>query len=144
MDILSVGCRTVGMFEEQCEIKGATYHVFDFGKQESQRKKWIHCFEKVNMIIFQASMTHLISRLGRFDDQNAMIDNIELWEEIVNNEWFKDRTYFFLTFTHWDMYEEMTISEIANAPIFENYDGQQTKDCYFEYLTELYLDKVTP
>eukprot|EP01084_Bolivina_argentea_P170634 295681_1 len=137
MDILYVYHRTTGVIEQRTSINGLIYHIFDLGKQKSERKKWIHCFESVNVVTYQASLAHLNTFMFEDEEKNAMVDNINLWKEIVNNEWFKE-TVFVLIFTHWDIYEEMSISDIEKAPIFADYEGKKTKQDYYEYLKHLY------
>uniref|UniRef100_A0A914KFU1 Uncharacterized protein n=1 Tax=Meloidogyne incognita TaxID=6306 RepID=A0A914KFU1_MELIC len=41
-------------------MKTVDFLVFDVGGQRSERKKWIHCFENVNSIIF-------ITAISEFD-----------------------------------------------------------------------------
>ncbi|CAK5087407.1 unnamed protein product [Meloidogyne enterolobii] len=41
-------------------MKAVDFLVFDVGGQRSERKKWIHCFENVNSIIF-------ITAISEFD-----------------------------------------------------------------------------
>ncbi|ETO34667.1 guanine nucleotide binding protein (G protein), q polypeptide [Reticulomyxa filosa] len=55
-DILMVRHRTTGVVEQKFNIHGTTFHVFDVGGQRSERKKWIHCFERVTAVIFVASL----------------------------------------------------------------------------------------
>lgn len=34
-----------------------TYRMFDVGGQRSERKKWIHCFENVNCLLFLVAIS---------------------------------------------------------------------------------------
>jgi guanine nucleotide-binding protein subunit alpha len=51
-DILRSRRKTVGITEETFDIGRHTYRMFDVGGQRSERRKWIHCFEDVNCILF--------------------------------------------------------------------------------------------
>ena len=51
-DVLRTRVTTTGITEVLFELKGLTFRVIDVGGQRSERKKWIHCFEDVNSIIF--------------------------------------------------------------------------------------------
>ncbi|EJW74437.1 hypothetical protein WUBG_14655 [Wuchereria bancrofti] len=45
--------------------------IFDVGGQRSERKKWIHCFEDVNAIIFIAAISQYDQVL--FEDETTVI-----------------------------------------------------------------------
>ncbi|VDM82414.1 unnamed protein product [Strongylus vulgaris] len=47
--------------------------VFDVGGQRSERKKWIHCFEDVNAIIFIAAVSEYDEVL--FEDETTVGSN---------------------------------------------------------------------
>lgn len=46
------------------------FRVFDVGGQRSERKKWIHCFEDVNSIIFIAALSEYDEVL--FEDETTV------------------------------------------------------------------------
>jgi guanine nucleotide-binding protein subunit alpha len=55
-DILRTRVQTTGISETIFLIGELNYRLFDVGGQRSERRKWIHCFENVNSIIFLASL----------------------------------------------------------------------------------------
>merc|ERR1711933_421394 len=50
----------------------------------------IHCFELVTAVIFVASLSCYDEVMFEDEEKNSMVDSIELFEQICNNEWFKD------------------------------------------------------
>ena len=44
--------KTTGIVEIQFHYKNLLFRMFDAGGQRSERKKWIHCFDQVQAIIF--------------------------------------------------------------------------------------------
>jgi len=86
--ILLVRYRTTGVIEQKFEMRKNLFHVFDVGGQKSERKKWIHCFEMVTAVIFVASMNCYDEVMFEDEEKNSMVDSIELFETICNNEWF--------------------------------------------------------
>uniref|UniRef100_A0A8R1IWS1 Uncharacterized protein n=1 Tax=Caenorhabditis japonica TaxID=281687 RepID=A0A8R1IWS1_CAEJA len=56
-DLLRTRIKTTGITEVLFELKGLTFRVIDVGGQRSERKKWIHCFDNVNAIIFISSLS---------------------------------------------------------------------------------------
>ena len=55
-DITKSRLRTTGITETVFNTPGYNYRVFDVGGTRSERKKWIHCFDKVDIILFQVSL----------------------------------------------------------------------------------------
>jgi guanine nucleotide-binding protein G(i) subunit alpha len=56
-DILRSRVKTTGITEITFRVKDAVYKVFDVGGQRSERRKWIHCFENLNAVIFMVSLS---------------------------------------------------------------------------------------
>ena len=88
MDILYVRYRTTGVIESKFSILGSNFHIFDVGGQQSERKKWIHCFENVTAVIFVASLSCYDELMFEDDQVNCMIDSLDLFKEICNLQWF--------------------------------------------------------
>lgn len=51
-DVVMARVRTTGIVLTQVPDPPYTYQVVDVGGQRSERRKWIHCFDNVNAIIF--------------------------------------------------------------------------------------------
>ena len=56
-DVLHSRLRTTGITETLFELGQLTYHMFDVGGQRSERKKWVHCFEGVQCLLFVAALS---------------------------------------------------------------------------------------
>lgn len=56
-DILRSRVKTTGINEITFRVQGLSYKVFDVGGQRSERRKWIHCFENLNAVIFMVSLS---------------------------------------------------------------------------------------
>jgi hypothetical protein len=70
-DILLSRVRTTGIVEERYEIEGVVFEIIDVGGQRNERKKWIHCFEDVNAIIYVAALSEYDQHL--FEDKVRII-----------------------------------------------------------------------
>ena len=44
-------------FQIEFEYKSLVFHMFDVGGQRSERKKWIHCFDNVDCVLFVVAMS---------------------------------------------------------------------------------------
>ena len=51
-DILRTRVKSSGVVEIHFRYKNLLFRMFDAGGQRSERKKWIHCFDEVQAIIF--------------------------------------------------------------------------------------------
>jgi len=89
-DILQSRQSTTGIVEAQFEVEGEKFKVFDVGGQKNERKKWIHHFQKVDMIIFMVAMDQYDQGLYESSAVNRLTDALELWDSTCNSEWFKD------------------------------------------------------
>lgn len=56
-DILRARLRTTGISEAVFETGNLTYRMFDVGGQRSERKKWIHVFDNVQVVLFLVAVS---------------------------------------------------------------------------------------
>jgi len=139
-DIILVRYRTTGVIEQKFEIKKNLFHVFDVGGQKSERKKWIHCFEMVTAVIFVASLSCYDEVMFEDEEKNSMVDSIELFEQICNNEWFSD-TAMILFLNKKDLYADKLQSvPITVCPAFNgDFIGDaQDYDVTTEYIKDVF------
>ena len=55
-DVLHSRIPTTGIVETSFKSGDITYHLFDIGGQHSEQRKWLHCFNDVNTVLFVASL----------------------------------------------------------------------------------------
>merc|ERR1719229_244989 len=123
-DILLVRYRTTVVIEQKFEMKKNWFHVFDVGGQKSERKKWIHCFEMVTAVIFVASMSCYDEVMFEDEEKNSMVDSMELFGTICNNEYFKE-TAMILFLNKKDLFsEKIKTVPITACPSFQHYNQQ--------------------
>jgi len=88
-DLLKARVRTTGIVEEFVPIKSELFQVYDAGGQRSERRKWIHIFEGVSAVLFVAALSHYSCVLFEDEAKNAMVESLELFDEICNSKWFR-------------------------------------------------------
>lgn len=106
--------------------------MFDVGGQRSERKKWIHCFEGVNAIIFCVALSGYDLVLAEDEEMNRMIESMKLFDSICNSKWFVE-TSIILFLNKKDLFEE----KIVRSPLticFPEYTGRV---CPFLFLCRL-------
>jgi hypothetical protein len=80
--------------------------MMDVGGQRSERRKWIHCFEKcITAIVFCAALSCYDQVLREDDQTNAMKDTLDLFEEIANSPFFSS-VALILLLNKRDLFEE--------------------------------------
>ena len=123
-DVLHARVRTTGIVEERYLIDKNIFVMFDVGGQRNERKKWIHCFDEVNAVIFVASLSEFDQVLFEDETTNRMVEGINLFDEICNSRWFVN-TSMILFLNKMDLFrEKIDRVEIVHIPEFADYSGK--------------------
>ena len=113
-DILHVRFPTTGLNEYTFHIEGFHFRVCDVGGQQSERRKWIHCFENVSAMVF-------IADLSEYDNENRMKESKSLFRILIAERWFKESAII-LFLNKKDLFEEAIVySHLVDY--FPEYDG---------------------
>ena len=81
-DVLHARAPTTGIVENNFEIDGNQFKMFDVGGQRNERKKWIHCFENVTAVLFVAALSEYNQVLYEDETQNRLVESLQLFDEI--------------------------------------------------------------
>lgn len=90
-DMLHARLRTTGITETYFDLKEMAFRMMDVGGQRSERKKWIHCFEGVQCLLFMAALSGYDQSLIEDVNANQMHEALMLFDSLVNGEWFRDK-----------------------------------------------------
>ncbi|KAI1344860.1 G protein alpha subunit [Xylariaceae sp. FL0016] len=136
-DLLRSRLRTTGITETVFDLGQLTYRMFDVGGQRSERKKWIHCFENVNCLMFLVAISGYDQCLVEDKDGNQMNEALMLWESIANSHWFT-KSALILFLNKMDLFKE----KIAASPItshgFVDYQGPADD---YKQASKYFMDK---
>lgn len=122
-DMLHARLRTTGITETFFDLKDMTFRMMDVGGQRSERKKWIHCFEGVQCLLFLAALSGYDQSLIEDVNANQMHEALMLFESLINGEWFKDKPII-LFLNKVDLFRE----KLKKSPIkahFPDYHGRE-------------------
>ena len=78
---------------------------FDVGGQRNERRKWIHCFDNVNAVVFVASLSEFDQMLYEDETKNRLDEALELFGKISNSKWFAE-TAIILFLNKKDLFEK--------------------------------------
>ncbi|VDO28156.1 unnamed protein product [Onchocerca flexuosa] len=121
-DILFSRVATTGVVEVKFKIKELDFRVFDVGGQRSERRKWIHCFDNVESIIFITAVSEYDQVLFEDETTNRMIESMQLFSSICNSTWFLS-TAIILFLNKKDLFAEK-IQRVNITTAFPDYEGQ--------------------
>jgi len=122
-DLILVRYRTTGMQEKNFVIKDHKFKMCDVGGQRSERRKWMNFFSNVTSVIFVVALSCYDELTFEDEDMNAMSVSIEVFDQQVNSEYFKD-TPFILFLNKSDLfYEKITTVPIKECDDFSGYTG---------------------
>lgn len=125
-DMLHARLRTTGITETFFELKDMTFRMMDVGGQRSERKKWIHCFEGVQCLLFLAALSGYDQSLIEDVNANQMHEALTLFEALINGEWFRDKPII-LFLNKVDLFRK----KLHKSPIrnhFPDYHGPQSDE----------------
>ncbi|KAJ5601689.1 hypothetical protein N7510_011223 [Penicillium lagena] len=134
-DMLQARLRTTGITETLFELGQMNFRMMDVGGQRSERKKWIHCFEGVQCLLFMVALSGYDQCLVEDQNANQMHEAMMLFESLVNGEWFK-RKPIILFLNKIDLFKgKLSISSISKH--FPDYTGSNTDfDAAARYFAE--------
>jgi GTPase SAR1 family protein len=146
-DVLRSRVRTTGIVQSDFKIKGLDFSMFDVGGQRNERRKWIHCFDNVDAVVFVASLSEFDQVLFEDETKNRLEEAYELFGQIVNSKWFFDSSLI-LFLNKKDLFEkklkDKVFSEYVNKNIpggREEYSGPNELAPTSEYVKTVMLAK---
>ena len=63
----------------------------DVGGQRSERKKWIHCFSDLKLLLFLTAVSEYDQVLAEDQSTNRMRESLGLFKLLMDYQWFKVR-----------------------------------------------------
>ncbi|EFP06985.1 CRE-GPA-11 protein [Caenorhabditis remanei] len=151
MDVLKARVPTTGITEIEFPFREATLRMVDVGGQRSEQRKWIHCFDNVNGVLFIAA----ISDYNLYtDDEESRTENgepvkinrlrysMELFKRIANHQCFSKKTAMILFLNKIDIFKD----KVAKYPLttcFKNYKGANTLGPSAKYVTDRFTRLVS-
>mmetsp|Transcript_81012 Transcript_81012/g.161563 ORF Transcript_81012/g.161563 Transcript_81012/m.161563 type:complete len:360 (-) Transcript_81012:208-1287(-) len=122
-EVLLCRIRTTGITSQEYEVDGATFSMYDVGGQKNERKKWIHCFDNVNAVMFVAALSEYDQTLFEDEAENRMSDAIQLFKWVCSQSCFES-TSMLLFLNKRDLFEKKCPKvDIGAQPAFADYSG---------------------
>lgn len=95
-DVLRARVRTNGIIETNFRVNDTIITMLDVGGQRSQRRKWIYCFENVKALLYVVALSGYDMTLLEDSNVNRLEESLNLFQQIVNNRFFKESSFILL------------------------------------------------
>mmetsp|Transcript_11844 Transcript_11844/g.15483 ORF Transcript_11844/g.15483 Transcript_11844/m.15483 type:complete len:364 (+) Transcript_11844:88-1179(+) len=140
LDLLYLRIPTFGVHRTTFVASGTALEVYDVGGQRSERRKWIHCFDNVNAIIFIAAINEYDQYFVRDGKKyNRLAESLQLFREICENEYLQNCSII-LYLNKIDLFQERVLqSSISCSPEFADFQGKNDAKLGVKYFTYLFL-----
>ncbi|KAN0083080.1 Guanine nucleotide binding protein (G-protein), alpha subunit [Elaphomyces granulatus] len=135
-DMLHSRLRTTGITETLFELGQLNFQMMDVGGQRSERKKWIHCFDGVQCLLFMVALSGYDQSLLEDQTANQMHEAMMLFESLVNGEWFK-RKPIILFLNKMDLFKE----KLAKSPVSKHFPDYHGSNTDFEAAGKYFADR---
>ncbi|KAL3068779.1 hypothetical protein niasHS_017345 [Heterodera schachtii] len=132
-DILNLRIETTEIVQVTYDIKDVHFCVFDVGGCRSERRKWIHCFDHVQAIIFLSAISEFDQNSRESPTVNRLIESMRIFSTICNSRWFI-KTCFILFLNKRDLFEQKIRQGQSISMCFKNYFGEKTLNAQIDYI----------
>jgi len=124
-DVIRAKLRTTGITEMGFQVGNQEYNLIDIGGQRSERRKWLHCFEAVHVIIYMIAINEYDMVLEEDGITNRLQEAFKLFELLTSTHWLRNIPCV-LIMNKTDLFKE----EIISRPLAEHFPD------YTEFLRE--------
>ncbi|XP_077415851.1 guanine nucleotide-binding protein G(o) subunit alpha-like isoform X1 [Vanacampus margaritifer] len=88
-DVLRVRVRTSGIIETQFQAHDRIFRLYDVGVQRSDRRKWLRCFDGIQVLLFVVALSSYDLSLPKDTTVNPLQESCGLFTSICTNAIFK-------------------------------------------------------
>ncbi|KAJ6230017.1 guanine nucleotide-binding protein g(o) subunit alpha [Anaeramoeba flamelloides] len=132
-DILSCRIPTTGVNEIDVDVDESNWLVIDVGGQRSERRKWIHQFDNVSIVIYVIALSEYNQKLFEDEEVNRLRESLLLFEKTINNDHFK-KTNCILLLNKMDLFEKK-IKQYPFKDSFTEYEDENEVDPIIEFIS---------
>lgn len=121
-DILMGRVKTTGITETDFQLRLFTFKVLDAGGQRLERRKWLHYFDGITVVLYVMAVLEYDQMLFEDEQVNRAHELLVLFDTLCNLEWFWD-TPFIIFLNKVDLLEK----KLPKLPIknyFPDYNGR--------------------
>ena len=114
-----------GIVETWVRRKTLSICLIEMGGQQSEKKRWLRCFEGVDMVIFVAAMSEYDQTLKEDPAVNCLQESLNCFESVCNNTCLWGTAM--MLFLNKEDVLEQKLKHIPLKVCFSHYNGSQDK-----------------
>lgn len=137
-DMLKVRVKTTGISEAVFFIQNRNFKFIDVGGQRNERRKWIHCFDKVNVILFITSLAAYDQPLFEDESENRLLESLEVFKSTLSKPEF-EKIPIILFLNMYDIFCEKLKTRGIDV-LFPDYTGGPDPVKSSEYIKSKFLE----
>ena len=141
-DVLRARVATIGITEAEFHDRILTYKIVDVGGQRSERRKWMHCFDDVQAVLFVTALNEYDMPLFVEERVNRLDESLNLFQSICNNKFFV-KTAIILFLNKMDLFREKIMNSDRHLRLFfPKYTGpNRDVDAACRFIQDLFLKR---
>ncbi|KAJ3444525.1 guanine nucleotide-binding protein g(o) subunit alpha [Anaeramoeba flamelloides] len=137
-DVLFCRIPTTGVNEIELQVNNKFWKVVDVGGQRSERRKWIHQFENVTIIVYITSVSEFDQQLSEDRSINRMHESLLLFDTISTGDFFKKKNFFIL-FNKIDLLKKK-IQNVDLSVCFPKYKGGKDLNLAIKFIRDKFIE----
>jgi len=138
-EILQTRIKTTGIIETRFEVDKEEFRMFDVGGQKNERRKWMHCFDNVSLIIFVVALDQYDQVMYEDNTKNRMVDALELFRSVATNKFFIEKDIVLFLNRKDLFHEKIKHKPLTLCPEFKDYKGTSYDDAC-QYIEKKFLE----
>eukprot|EP00475_Leptophrys_vorax_P022861 TRINITY_DN3110_c0_g1_i2.p2 TRINITY_DN3110_c0_g1~~TRINITY_DN3110_c0_g1_i2.p2 ORF type:complete len:370 (+),score=94.05 TRINITY_DN3110_c0_g1_i2:103-1212(+) len=142
-DVLRCRVRTTGIVEKEFTIEPNRFLIIDVGGQRNERKKWMHCFDKVTAVLFVAAISEYDQTLYEDQKTNRVQEGLDLFAEVSGLKTFSN-TSIILFLNKIDLFTEKIKKGVPLKDCFEDYSGSGDEKIALQFMKDKFLSRAHP
>eukprot|EP01121_Diplochlamys_sp_Union-15-3_P019335 TRINITY_DN726_c0_g1_i2.p1 TRINITY_DN726_c0_g1~~TRINITY_DN726_c0_g1_i2.p1 ORF type:complete len:350 (-),score=51.17 TRINITY_DN726_c0_g1_i2:92-1141(-) len=136
-DVLHARQRTTGIVETCFKVEKYLWTIVDVGGQRTERRKWIHCFDSVNAVIYVAALDEYNLVNPEDHSTTRMEESLKVFSSIVHSNTFQ-KTCILLFLNKRDVFAEKMKKGDLNK-FYPEYTGGPSYENGVAFIKEKYL-----
>nr|XP_039256401.1 guanine nucleotide-binding protein G(i) subunit alpha-like [Styela clava] len=139
-DILHINIKSTGIFTYDCSYEELDFTFVETSGRRTERKKWIHTFDEVDIVLFCVSMSDYNQVLLENEETNCMTESLKLFQSICNNTILKE-SKFVLLLNKKDVLNEK-VRRCAFGQHFDEFKGENAYETVSLYIKNMFEDVI--